>query len=268
MRVSALFVYPVKSLRGIAVGAAEVERRGFAGDRRWMVVDDDGVFVTQRELPRMARLGVALAPDAVTLSAADAGELALPRSLARGVRKRVRVWQSELDATVFAPARPWLRRALGVEADLVYLPDDVERSVDPERAGAGYVTSFADAYPFLVISEASVEDLERRADTSLGARRFRPNVVVRGAPAYDEDEWVRVRIGDIDFRGVKRCSRCTITTVDPDSGERGPEPLRTLADFRRKDDQVWFGMNLVHDGQGRLELGAAVQVVERHAPDP
>lgn len=199
MHVCALFVYPVKSLRSIAVETADVARRGLASDRRWMLVDDDGDFVTQRERPEMARIDVARDSECITLRAPGAGELSLPRALADARRRRVRVWQSELDAMLFEPGRAWLRRALGIGADLVYMPDDVERAVSTAHAGSGYITSFADAYPFLLISESSVEDLEQRAGLSLGVARFRPNIVVTGAPAYAEDSWARLRIGDVGF---------------------------------------------------------------------
>jgi uncharacterized protein YcbX len=130
--------------------------------------------------------------------------------------------------------------------------------VNPERARPGDVVSFADGYPFLVISEASLSDLNSRLETPLVMERFRPNIVVSGVPAYAEDTFRHVRFGEVGFRAVKRCDRCSVTTIDPETGARGKEPLRTLATYRREDGKVWFGMNLIHDAEGTLSVGDLV----------
>jgi uncharacterized protein YcbX len=155
----------------------------------------------------------------------------------------------------------WLSAAIGRECALVYMPDRHERQVSPERARPSDIVSFADGYPFLLISEASLGDLNARLATPLSMRRFRPNIVVSGARPFAEDGWRELRLGGIGFRGAKPCDRCVVTTRDPDTGASGPEPLRALAGFRRWDGKVWFGMNLIHDGPGWLEVGAAVEVV-------
>ncbi|HEY1534819.1 MAG TPA: MOSC domain-containing protein, partial [Polyangiaceae bacterium] len=142
--------------------------------------------------------------------------------------------------------------------ELVYMTDTEHRLVNPARARAGDIVSFADGYPFLLISEASLEDLNARLDEPITMDRFRPNIVVSGTEPYAEDGYSQVRLGELWFRGVKRCDRCVVTTIDPLTGERGSEPLRTLAKYRLEDQRVWFGMNLIHDGTGMLRVGDPV----------
>ncbi|HVJ20320.1 MAG TPA: MOSC domain-containing protein, partial [Polyangiaceae bacterium] len=134
--------------------------------------------------------------------------------------------------------------------------------VNPARARPGDVVGFADAYPFLVISEASLEELNRRLPQPVAMRRFRPNIVLSGAEPFAEDGFAHVRIGAVSFRGPKRCDRCVVTTVDPETGKAGQEPLRTLATFRKQDGKVWFGMNLIHDGPGEIAVGDDVVVLD------
>jgi uncharacterized protein YcbX len=141
---------------------------------------------------------------------------------------------------------------------VLYMPDSHRRPVNPARARPSDVVSFADAYPFLAISEASLADLNARLETPVGMDRFRPNIVVSGIAAYDEDRWQAVRLGTLGFRAPKRCDRCSVTTVDPTSGVRGKEPLRTLAKYRLEEGKVWFGMNLIHDQEGVLAVGDPV----------
>lgn len=271
MRVSELYVYPVKSCRGIRVSRADIVRRGFARDRRWMVVDSSGRCLTQRETPGLCLVGTRLLEDAIELTHPDMPPLTLPNALENGPELRVNVWSHEGVALKSADGSEWLTRALGQPAALVYMPDWHERQVNPERARAGDLVSFADGYPFLLIGEASLHDLNARLPEGhepLEMRRFRPNIVVRGSAPFAEDTWAELTIGGVSFRGVKGCDRCVVTTLEPDSGAAGKEPLRTLSQFRRWDGKVWFGMNLIHDGSGSLEVGAAVEVLRVATPAP
>ena len=152
----------------------------------------------------------------------------------------------------------WFSAFLGTELSLLYMPEDERRAVNPRRARPGDVVSFADAYPVLLISEASLTDLNARLEAPLSMRRFRPNLVISGCVPYAEDDFRTLRIGDVSFRAVKRCERCVVTRVDPDTAELGPEPLRALASYRADGGKIWFGMNLIHDGPGRLRLGDPV----------
>jgi uncharacterized protein YcbX len=254
-RISALYVYPVKACAGVAVASARVVERGFEYDRRYMIVDEDGDFVTQRELPELALVTTALEPDGIVLGREGHESCRLPLSLGHGDRLDVRVWGHTGVAVRHVAASAWMSNVLARPVSVVYMPDDHRRQVNPERARPGDVVSFADAFPFLVISEASLEDLNSRLAEPLEMRRFRPNIVVSGVAAYAEDGFTAIRLGALGFRGPKRCDRCAVTTVDPKTGVRGVEPLRTLAAYRREDGKVWFGMNLIHDDQGLLSIG-------------
>ncbi|MFZ5896674.1 MAG: MOSC domain-containing protein [Myxococcota bacterium] len=267
LRVSAIYVYPVKSCRGIQLPRAEIVRRGFARDRRWMVVDDTGRFITQRDTPALCLVGTRLLTDGIELSYPERDAFVLPNAYEEGLELDVSVWSHQGGAVKHEAASRWLSAALGRACALVYMPDRHERQVNPERARAGDLVSFADGYPFLLISEASLADLNSRLEQPLEMRRFRPNIVVSGAAPFAEDTWSELRMGGVGFRGVKGCDRCVVTTLDPDTGVAGKEPLRTLSQFRKWDGKVWFGMNLIHDNEGWLEVGAAVEVV-RTATSP
>jgi hypothetical protein len=178
-------------------------------------------------------------------------------------RMEVVVWGDAVQASpAGADADAWLSGFLGLPCRLVCFPDDAVRSVDPGFARPSDQVGFADGFPFLLISQASLDDLNGRVDEAVSMLRFRPNLVVDGCDAYAEDDWRRIRIGDIEFRVAKPCSRCVIPTIDPATGLRGQEPLRTLMSYRRRDNKVYFGQNLIHDGFGRLAVGMPLEVLE------
>jgi len=262
MLLSELWRFPVKSMRGIRAARLAVDARGLHLDRHWMLVDDQGRFLTQRQLPRMALLNTAL--EGGTLSLWLEGEA--PRTVVcpqDGPLIDVRVWSDECQARgVNAGVDEWLSDFLQTDCRLVYLPPDQERAVDPAYARPGEQVGFADGFPFLLISRASLDDLNTRLEMPVPMRRFRPNLVVEGCEPYAEDAWKRLRIGGLEFRVVKPCSRCIIPTIDPETAERGVEPLRTLSGYRRWDNNVWFGQNLLHDGPGMLQEGMSVEVLE------
>jgi uncharacterized protein len=263
VQLSEIRVHPIKSLRGVAVASARVLPAGLEHDRRWMLVDEDGRFVSQREEPRLARLRMELVDGGYRVTGEDEA-LVVPASH-EGPRVPVRVWSSALEAVVHEPGTAFFSQQLGRPLRLVFLPDDVVRAAGP-AARPGDRVSFADAYPYLLIGHASLELLDvRLPDPPLPMTRFRPNFVVTGAEPHAEDGWARLRIGEVVFRGVKRCDRCVMTTVDPLTGEKGTEPLRTLASYRREDGKIWFGMNLVPDGEGRVHAGDEVEVLEAFA---
>ena len=252
-----LFVHPIKSLRGIAVRQGQVRPAGLRHDRRWMLVDDNGRFVTQRTEPRLARAEVAMADEGYRVTMGGSS-LLVPETL-QGPRIPVKVWKSTVEAIVLpgseAPLSAWLGRSLR----LVYLPPDVVRPAGSHAPDDQ--VSFADAYPYLMIGQASLDDLNTRIEgPSLPMTRFRPNLVVEGSEPYAEDGWGRIRIGTLSFRGVKRCERCVVTTLDPHTGQGGPEPLRTLATYRREHGKVWFGMNFVPQGEGTIEVGDPIVI--------
>jgi uncharacterized protein YcbX len=264
--VSALYVYPVKSCRGVRVEQWPIAERGFAADRRWMLVDRSGRFVTQRELPSLSLVETSLTRDEMELGAPGLQSLTLPLALSDGAPRTVRVWRDETLGLVHPEGSAWFSSYLGTAHELVYMPDSQRRRVNPERSRPNDIVSFADGYPFLLISEASLADLNARLERPITMERFRPNIVVSGTEPYAEDSYARVRLGEISFRGPKRCERCVVTTIDPQTGEAGKEPLRTLAKYRLADQKVWFGMNLIHDHMGTLRLGDSVEVGARFPP--
>ncbi len=262
--LSELYFYPVKSLRGVKLERAPVDRRGIHFDRRWMVVDPAGGFLSQRQLPRMALVGTRLIPGGLRLCAPGMPDLEVPFEEGEGEVLQVEVWSDLCQArSAGAAADRWLSRFLGRPCRLVYLPAESRRAVDPDYAAPEDETGFSDGFPFLLISQASLDDLNDRLPEALPMRRFRPNLVVTGCAPYAEDRWRRIRIGDISFRVVKPCSRCAIPTIDPETAEKEAEPLRTLNRYRRRDNKVYFGQNLLHDGTGTLETGMAVEVLEQ-----
>lgn len=262
MSLTALYRYPVKSLGGEAFTALDVQARGFSLDRHWMVVDLPGRFLTQRQLPRMSLIGAAVNDRGVLqLRAPGMPDLAVGAS--SDEQLDVVVWKDSVSAVpVGAEADVWLSEFLSLSCRLVCLPQDVVRAVDPDFAGPSDQVGFADGFPFLLISQASLDDLNGRLEQPVSMLRFRPNLVVDGCAAYAEDNWRRLRIGELEFRVAKPCSRCAIPSIDPETGLRGPEPLRTLMSYRRRDNKIYFGQNLVHEGVGRLEAGMPVEVLE------
>jgi uncharacterized protein YcbX len=249
--LSGMYVYPVKGCRGVSVARARVTDRGLEHDRRFMIVDGNGRFVSQRERSELARVVVTLDGGGYLLDVAGKAQLELPRELAAGDPVEASLWGSTVWGYVHGEASRWFSEFLGQECRLLYMPDASRRSVATSTA----LVSFADGYPFLLISEASLEELNRRSSEPMSMQRFRPNLVVSGGPPHFEDALGRFRIGEVYFRTAKPCDRCVVTTVDPDTGERGREPLRALGSYRRWDGKVWFGTNLVAENQGLLRLG-------------
>lgn len=259
-------VYPLKSARGLSVDRWEVDDFGQTLDRRWMVVDEDGRYLTQRSHPRLALVRPTLEADALVLSAPGAGSLSLSLEPAGGPELQVTVWGGSCRARDLGagPAR-WMSGFLGERVRVVHMPRDTFR---PVKESPSNRVSFTDGYPFLLLSAEALAELNERLAEPVSVDRFRPNLVVEGAGAHAEDRWRRIRIGDLTFRVVKPCPRCVVTTVNQESGEKGSEPLRTLARYRRNDGKVYFGQNLVHDGRGVLEKGEAVRVLEAGEPRP
>jgi len=256
IRVSGLFIYPVKSCRGIALDAAEVTPTGFAHDREWLVVDRHGVFMTQRDWPGLARVSVAVAPGGIQLAADGMARLAVAAPGPGAARQRVVVWRDECEAVPAGrDAAQWFSELLGTPCRLVRMPPSTVRQVDLHFARAGDRVAFADGFPFLLLSEASLAELNRRLEKPLPMDRFRPNIVLDGCEPHAEDGWSRIVIGGLGFRVVKPCARCVITTTDQATGERGREPLRTLSTYRLLDGKVLFGQNLVHEGRGTIRVG-------------
>ncbi|MGO9831040.1 MAG: MOSC domain-containing protein [Myxococcaceae bacterium] len=261
--VAALNVYPVKSCRGIPLGAATLDRWGLQHDRNWMVVDRDGRFVSQRTQPRLALVEPNLGPERLTLRAPAMPTLELPVSGRAGPQRSVSVWNDTclaLDQGDAAAA--WFAQYLGLPHRLVRIGAGYERAVAEASYPAGAEVAFADGFPLLVLSLASLQALNARLAEPVLMNRFRPNLVVQGCEEFAEDGWKRFRIGDVTFQVATACQRCAITTVDQATGATGKEPLATLATFRRSGDGVIFGRNVVHQGGGTIRVGDPVEVLD------
>jgi uncharacterized protein YcbX len=258
-------IYPVKALRGYAVPASEVATWGLDHDRRWMVVTPEGRFLTQREMPSMACISAHTTGDALTLAADGADGLRVRVPAPDAERRRVQVWSDEVPALdAGQEAADWLSARLGLRCGLVYLDDPRARPVDPAYGMPDDRALFSDGFPVLLANAASLAALNDALPNPITMARFRPNIVMAGAPAWAEDRWRRIRIGEVEFRVAKPCARCVVTTVDQMTGERPDksEPLRTLGRLRRTADGVIFGQNLIPDGTGRIAVGDRIEIVE------
>jgi uncharacterized protein YcbX len=227
-----------------------------------MVIGEDGRFLSQRQHPHLALVRVGLDAGGLRLEAPNVPSLEIPLEGPDRPTRRVTVWNDECDAVDEGrQAAEFFSSHLHIGARLVRLADDTARPLGTSAAQPGDKVSFADAFPFLLLSQASLDGLNRRLSLPLPMDRFRPNIVVTGCPAHAEDGWHHVRIGEIDFRVVKPCTRCVVTTTNQETGEQGPEPLKTLAGYRLVDGEVIFGQNLIHVGRGSIRLGDRVIVL-------
>ena len=268
LTLSQLYVYPIKSLGGIALDRATVTDRGLAHDRRYLLVDREGQFLTIRQHPQLTLLQPRLTDDGLEVAHRDrpADTLPLTHEHYQDRWREVTIWNNSVRARpVSAAADAWFSRQLGLDCALVYMPDESFRPITPSSGlRPPGPTSFADAYPFLLIGEASLADLNSRSkeEEHFIMLRFRPNLVFRGGAPYVEDTLEEFRIGGIHFTAVEPCARCGVPTVDPLTAEAHParQPLATLAQYRCADRKINFGMNLVHRGGGELRVGDVIQV--------
>jgi uncharacterized protein YcbX len=265
--LSSLHVYPVKGLKGIDLETARCTDRGLEHDRRWMVVDAQGAFLTQREHPKMATVWTDITSDSLVLSVPDAASVEVPLAAPCRPTMRVQVWNSTCDAVpASAEADRFLSEYLGLACRLVYMPERSERYSNSRYGGEGHRVGFADGYAYLLAAQASLADLnsrlEARSHPAVPMNRFRPNFVVAGGLPYAEDGWGEIRIGGAVLRGAKPCGRCQVTTTDQSSGEvTGPEPLATLSTYRESGEfGVMFGMNLVTVKMGPVRVGDALEI--------
>lgn len=260
MQVSHLYIYPIKSLRGIEMQEAEVLEKGFRYDRRWMIVDEDSGHVTQRTHPQLSQIKVELHGESITVSHREMPQLEIPVGINQGEEIEVTVWEHTVVARVAnAEINDWISKVAGEPCRLVYMSEQTSRPANPKRAKNGEHVSFADAYPYLVVSQASLDDLNGRLQSPIPMHRFRPNIVVTGTDAYAEDHWRDFQIGAIPFYGTHGCKRCVFITVDQETGKKGAEPLKTLATYRKEGNEIYFGLNAFSKKEGILKVGDAVR---------
>ncbi|AOY87901.1 MOSC domain-containing protein [Marinobacter salinus] len=260
MNVQSLWIYPVKSLAGIAVEHFELDNFGPSGDRRWMIIDEESRFVTQRQNPELAKVGTKIVDEGVEVDIPGEGRFVLRAS---GRALRVQVWRDWVQAFIGeADANEALSRYCGSRFQFVYMPESSFRPVDAARVQDRRRVSFADGFPLLIVNRASLDELNERLSSPVEMRRFRPNIVVDGVRPWAEDQWREMIIGEMRFSLVKPCSRCVMTTVDPDTGikDDSVQPLRTLSGYRRTEDGVIFGMNAIHESFGVISIGDPVEI--------
>lgn len=262
MQISALAIYPVKSLGPVALDQAEVGPRGLAGDRRWMIVDEQGRFVTRREVPTLARIGMRLSEGGYSLAAPE-GEAHLPATISEGAPTPVTVWRDTVPALVVEnDASRLISQVAGRALRLAYMPEETHRAVNPAHTRAGDMVSFADAFPILVTSEASLAALNSTLETPAEMARFRANIVLAGATeAWAERDWAGISTDSLRLRFTKACSRCIVITQAPETGERQegnavPMALRRLGQFG--PEGALFGMNAVPERASLIAVGEAV----------
>ncbi|MGW3814073.1 MOSC domain-containing protein [Streptomyces sp. NPDC005046] len=269
-QLHSIHVHPVKAFRGQSPREAEVEPWGLAGDRRWVLIDDGGKVVTQREQPRMALAAAEiLSGGGLRLSAEGREPVSVPVPEPLGTTT-VQIFGDKVEAVLADPAaHDWCSGYLGADVRLVHMDDPAtRRPVDPEFALPGETVNFADGYPLLVTTLGSLDALnsliaqgDHADEGPLPMNRFRPNVVVSGTDGWAEDDWSRIAIGEVTFRVTKMSGRCVVTTTDQDTAARGKEPLRTLARHRRFAGRLIFGQNLVPESRGTLRVGDPVTVL-------
>lgn len=268
LTISELYIYPIKSLGGISLTRAEVTDRGLKYDRRWMLVDEQNRFLTQREHPQMALLKVLVEDNGLLVTHHSLGSVTIPFEQHDHSKQEVVIWDDtctgvfvshELDA--------WFSNALNIKCRLIYMPEDTHRQVDQRYAPEGMITSFADGYPFLLIGQASLDDLNSRLAEPLPMNRFRPNIVFTGGKPFEEDLINHLQITGLDLYGAKLCARCVLTTIDQQTAIKAKEPLKTLATYRLRDKKILFGQNLIHQGTGILSVGDTIEVLSTHTDD-
>jgi uncharacterized protein YcbX len=264
LQISELFIYPIKSLGGISVSNALVTDRGLQHDRRWMLVDSNNEFMTQREFAEMALLQSEIVEDGLKVYHKKKQTSILIPFESQGETISVQVWSDQCKGIVVdKKADEWFSETLGKHCQLVYMPRTTKRRVDGRYALNKEITNFSDGYPFTTIGQSSLDDLNSRLEETLPINRFRPNIVFTGGAAFEEDGWKHFTINDIDFYGVKLCARCVITTINQETIKKSKEPLKTLATYRQRNNKIYFGQNLVHHGEGTLHIGDEIKVKER-----
>ncbi len=263
--LSEIWIYPIKSLGGIRLQRASVKQKGLTYDRRWMLIDEVGRFLTQREHPEMSQFQLTIDNTQLTVLNRITNQsilLDMEHAL-QGNSLLVTIWNDEVEAHEVGPAfSTWFSEQLNRSCKLVFFPESSSRPVDPDYAKENEQVSLADGYPFLVIGQSTLDDLNSRLETPVPMNRFRPNFVFTGGQPYEEDEWKNFSVGKNRFVGVKPCGRCTITTVDQHTGEKGKEPLSTLSTYRKKGSKILFGQNVLAVDYNEIYEGDRIELEE------
>ena len=265
-KISELYIYPIKSLAGIQLNEAVMTDRGFQYDRRWMLIDNNNRFISQRECAKMALLKTHISDHQLTVTdTSNNSFINIPLTTEKQKLIQVSIWDDEcLGQLINDDINNWFTNTLGRDIRLVYMPDSTKRFTDPAYAPADSITSFSDAYPFLIIGQSSLDDLNNRLNAKVQINRFRPNIVFTGGAPYQEDVMDSFTINNIRFNGVKLCARCPIITIDQSDASKGKEPTKTLASYRAKNNKIYFGQNLVHTDKGTITVGDELFITSVH----
>jgi uncharacterized protein len=270
LQLSEIYVYPVKSLGGVRLESAKITDRGLQYDRRWMLVDENNRFISQREYPQLALFKIELHSDYMVITDLKRN-LSLTSKLNRDFSEllgkiTVTIWDDEVEAyEVSETCNQFFTEGLGKTTRLVYMRDENIRKTDAQYSLKGdEITSFSDGYPILAIGQSSLDDLNNKLDEPVNINRFRPNFVFTGGIEFEEEEWHEFTVGGIRFFGVKPCSRCVMTTIDPQAGEKkGKEPLLTLNRYRKAGNKILFGQNVLISQLGTVSVGDKIEVISR-----
>ncbi|MDH3267470.1 MAG: MOSC domain-containing protein [Ignavibacteria bacterium] len=263
--LSKINIYPIKSLSGISLQSAGVEERGLKHDRRLMLVDESNRFITQRPYPQMALIKVERKDNLLTVlhKQNKLSPLTIQALPYDEKEVSVQIWKDNVPALKYNnDVNDWFTEAIGIKCSLVYMPNTTKRNTNPDYA-KNKIVSFADGYPFLIIGQSSLDDLNLRMEVPLPMNRFRTNFVFTGGKPFEEDEWKKIKIGEIVFEVLKPCARCVITTTNQETAERLHEPLLTLSKYRKIDNKVMFGQNMVSDRNGKVAIESRIEVLER-----
>lgn len=260
MHLQDIYTYPIKSLGGIRLEKTNLEEKGLQYDRRWMLVDLEGQFLTQRKYPKMALLQTQITDDGISVVNKDDPnqQILVPFESDSDRYRQVTIWEDRVKAQLVEhKISRWFSECLEIDCQLVFMPPSTERKLKPKYAVNDESVSFADGMPYLLIGQSSLDDLNSRLDSPVPMNRFRPNFVFTGGAPFEEDEWDTITIGEAHFKITKPCARCVVTTVNQQTGQKGKEPLTTLSKYRSVDGKVLFGQNML------LLDGSEIQVGDR-----
>jgi len=263
LTVSEIYIYPIKSLGGIKLSEASLTDRGFEHDRRWMLIDENNRFLSQRQVNGMCFLEVSLHEEGLLVINTNKSDFyyKIPFKPVDAETVTVTVWDDTCTAQLVSKeADAWFSGQLDMSVRLVYMPDDSIRRVDRSYAHNEEITSLSDGYPLLLIGQSSLDDLNSKLKEPVPMNRFRPNIVFEGGLPFQEDDMKEFSIAGVSFYGVKPCARCVMTTIDQVSGKKSKEPLKTLSTYRQRNNNIYFGQNLLFHGQGTIRVGDTIIV--------
>lgn len=262
--IHSLHIYPIKSCQGIELESAELIDTGFKYDRHWMLIDKQGQFLSQRQLPHMALIKTSLTEKTLVVNSAQSDQLEIPLHRPFQEMTAVKIWNDTCRAAIVSEdASHWFSDVLHTACDLVYLPETEQRLVDPEYAKQNQTVGFADGFPLLIISLASIDLLNSQLLEKVDIDRFRANIIIDGCEAHAEDEWPEISVNGIDIQLAKPCSRCVIPSIHQQTAQKHPSILKTLASYRRHNGKIYMGQNGLHSSPGEISKGQIVTILQK-----